>query len=98
MAEGGQTPLFLGVVKFGSQDYIFEMPERPSILPSEQIWEFCQKLAQKHGLDPIHVLGRFVTIGKRIAEIEENGGVVVAKPNGGKLTQIKVFGENDKAS
>jgi hypothetical protein len=62
----------------------------PQVKPNEEVWKFCERLADDHNTTPLEVLKRLVQIGKCIANIEENGGVVIAKVHGREVP-IEVF-------
>ena len=62
----------------------------PQVKPNEEVWKFCERLAEEHKITPLDVLKRLVQIGKCIANIEENGGIVTARVNGREIP-IEVF-------
>lgn len=71
---------------------MFRMEERPrpSVLPKEEVWTFCEELGEKYHMEPLEVFSRLVWIGKKVAEIEEKGVIVVARKNL-KECEIKAF-------
>ncbi len=67
----------------------------PAFRPSEDLWAFCEKVAEKYDRDPFNVLKKLVYIGKVVANIQEVGGEVRGLI-GGKTIPIDVF-EDEKS-
>jgi hypothetical protein len=67
-----------------------EEDPRPRVTPKEEIWIVCKRLGEKHGIEPLEVLKRFVLVGMEVAKVEEFGGTVVARRNS-KEVEIRVF-------
>jgi hypothetical protein len=54
----------------------------PQFKPNEEVWKFCERLAEEHNTSPLEIFKRMVQIGKCVANVEKNGGVVTAKLHG----------------
>lgn len=64
---------------------------RPIIKPGQEVWAFCEKLAQEHGLLPLDIFRRLILLGESVAKIEEMGGKVTGEVDG-KVVRISAFG------
>jgi hypothetical protein len=67
-----------------------EERRRPIVKPTEEIWTYCEQLAEKHEITPFEVLIRLIKVGRFVANIEEEGGETIGIIDG-KGLRINVF-------
>lgn len=68
------------------------MKERqvPHVTPNNDLWEFCEEIAEKHNIPPLNVLTRLVRIGRCVVQAQEKGGEGIIRISG-KEIEIKSY-------